>query len=327
MSQPLRTAGKFKAYVRALAVTESPQQKLPQLAIEVGCYEMEMQLRDAQGNPLLDAGGRARIGFAPLDAEYSLIDYLPLAYLDKENQGEPTFTRTFENIQEAFNWRPDPARIWESLQEIDLSSLRIQVVVQEDTYQNKQQFNIAFINPEDYAGAGVRPMDAPALAQLSNKWAGVFRAKFGTGGAAAPAPSPQPGVPMTPAPAPATAPTPAPAPTPQVQPPAPAPAVGTAPSTAPPAPAPAPAPAASATSPAPDGSAGPVGTQEEAWTSFHTANENTSGKKLDSNALQLEWFRILKERFGAATTEQVDALPATAWGWMRDEGAGDIIPF
>ncbi len=305
MSKPLRTAGKVKAYVRALAVTESPQKKLPQLAIELGCYEMEMQLQQESGQPLLDAGGRAQIGFARLDDEYSVMDYLPLAYFNGDNQ--PTFTKTFENIQGAFNWTPDPNRLWESLQEIDLSQLRVQAVIQEEEYQGKPQFKIAFINPLDYEGGGVRPLDAPVLAQLSNQWAGAFRAKFGNAGAAAPAPAPA-----------ATAPAPAVAP---------APVAGDAPATAPPAATPAPAPPASTTSPAPAGPAGSAGaTKEGAWTAFYAANKKAD-TVLSDQSLQLEWYRILKTNLNAPTDAEISQLTPEQWAWMRDHAASEIIPF
>jgi len=219
MSQLLKSAGVFKARIIQHAVTESRQQGLPQYAIKAGCYEMEQHLTNADGSQQLDKGGRPIVGFVPLDDEYTLQDYLPLAWM---KDGVPTFTNTFDNIQEALGWHPDPNRLWESLQEHPIAELSIQVVVEVETYEGKERAQIKFINPIGFAGMGIREMDAPALAKLSNAWAATFRAKFGSGGGAA-APAPQPAA--------------APAPAPVAQAPAPAPAAAATPSpSTPPAP-------------------------------------------------------------------------------------------
>ena len=334
MSQLLKSAGVFKARIIQHAVTESRQQGLPQYAIKAGCYEMEQHLTNADGSQQLDKGGRPIVGFVPLDDEYTLQDYLPLAWM---KDGVPTFTNTFDNIQEALGWHPDPNRLWESLQEHPIAELSIQVVVEVETYEGKERAQIKFINPIGFAGMGIREMDAPALAKLSNAWAATFRAKFGSGGgAAAPALAPAAApAPAQPAPAAQAAPaTPQPAQPAQAAPAAPQPAAAAAP--APVAQAPAPAPAAAATpspstppaSPAASGAApaAPGSTpssKEEVWALCVQDRGN-----MTDEALGQEFFSQVESATGAKTSEQVNALTPEQWGTVRAQIERDgLIPF
>jgi len=299
MSQLLKSAGVFKARIIQHAVTESRQQGLPQYAIKAGCYEMEQHLTNADGSQQLDKGGRPIVGFVPLDDEYTLQDYLPLAWM---KDGVPTFTNTFDNIQEALGWHPDPNRLWESLQEHPIAELSIQVVVEVETYEGKERAQIKFINPIGFAGMGIREMDAPALAKLSNAWAATFRAKFGSGGGAA-APAPQPAA--------------APAPAPVAQAPAPAPAAAATPSpSTPPA-----SPAASGAAPAAPGST--PSSKEEAWALCVQDRGN-----MTDEALGQEFFSQIESATGAKTSEQVNALTPEQWGTVRAQIERDgLIPF
>jgi len=299
MSQLLKSAGVFKARIIQHAVTESRQQGLPQYAIKAGCYEMEQHLTNADGSQQLDKGGRPIVGFVPLDDEYTLQDYLPLAWM---KDGVPTFTNTFDNIQEALGWHPDPNRLWESLQEHPIAELSIQVVVEVETYEGKERAQIKFINPIGFAGMGIREMDAPALAKLSNAWAATFRAKFGSGGGAA-APAPQPAA--------------APAPAPVAQAPAPAPAAAATPSpSTPPA-----SPAASGAAPAAPGST--TSSKEEVWALCVQERGN-----MTDEALGQEFFSQIEEATGAKTSEQVNALTPEQWGTVRAQIERDgLIPF
>jgi len=299
MSQLLKSAGVFKARIIQHAVTESRQQGLPQYAIKAGCYEMEQHLTNADGSQQLDKGGRPIVGFVPLDDEYTLQDYLPLAWM---KDGVPTFTNTFDNIQETLGWHPDPNRLWESLQEHPIAELSIQVVVEVETYEGKERAKIKFINPIGFAGMGIREMDAPALAKLSNAWAATFRAKFGSGGGAA-APAPQPAA--------------APAPAPVAQAPAPAPAAAATPSpSTPPA-----SPAASGAAPAAPGST--TSSKEEVWALCVQERGN-----MTDEALGQEFFSQIEEATGAKTSEQVNALTPEQWGTVRAQIERDgLIPF
>ena len=299
MSQLLKSAGVFKARIIQHAVTESRQQGLPQYAIKAGCYEMEQHLTNADGSQQLDKGGRPIVGFVPLDDEYTLQDYLPLAWM---KDGVPTFTNTFDNIQEALGWHPDPNRLWESLQEHPIAELSIQVVVEVETYEGKERAKIKFINPIGFAGMGIREMDAPALAKLSNAWAATFRAKFGSGGGAA-APAPQPAA--------------APAPAPVAQAPAPAPAAAATPSpSTPPA-----SPAASGAAPAAPGST--PSSKEEVWALCVQDRGN-----MTDEALGQEFFSQVESATGAKTSEQVNALTPEQWGTVRAQIERDgLIPF
>lgn len=264
MSQRLQAAGRYKARIINHGVGTTKEKGLPQWVARFGAFEQEGYLTDANGHPIYDEAGRQKLGWVPLDDEYEIIDYLPLAFVNKDGQQE--FTNTFVSLQEALGWTPDANDIFGSLQALDLSQVNVQIVVDEEEYQGKNRYKVQFVNPVDYEGGGVRQLDEPALRKLNNEWAAAFRAKFGAaGGAAAPAapggarpaaaapqaapaasqpapdPSPTPAAPAAPAPAaaaPATPSTPAPA------------AAGAAPAAAPtPAPA-APAPAGG-TAPAP----------------------------------------------------------------------------
>lgn len=323
MSQLLKNAGVFKARVIQHAVTASKQQGLPQYAVKLGCYEMETHLTNTDGSQQLDDVGRPIVGFQPLDDEYTIQDYLPLAYM---KDGSPEFTNTFDSLQEALGWQPDPNRLWESLQEHPVQSVTVQVAVELETYEGKERAKIKFINPVDFAGMGIREMDAPALAKLSNEWAATFRAKFGATGGAAPAPAPQPSPQPSPQPAPAASqpqPTSAPTPAPQQAPaPAPAPAQpAPAPTNAATAPAPVaaassapstppPSPAASAAAPAAPGTV--HSSKEEVWALCVQERGN-----MTDNDLGQEFFRQIQDATGAATSDQIEALTPDQWGKVK----------
>lgn len=317
MPQQLKAAGTYKGRILQHAVVASSKKGLPQYALKIGCFEVEGYLVNPDGSQQLDAGGRPVIGWSPLDDEYQVQDYMMLAY--HNDQGQAEFTKTFENLQDALGWTPDPNRLWESLQEIPTENLVVQIVTETEVYDGKERTVIRFINPVGYAGAGIKAMDAPALQQLSNTWAGAFRAKFGSGTAgAAPAPAPAASpAPASPAPAQAAPASPpqaaaaAPAPVAQATAPAPVAAATPTPSTPPATPQPGGAPAAAPSSP------------DELWALCVQARGN-----MTDDALSKEYFRIIHVATGASSQAAIDALTPDQWGLCKAEfDLNGIIPF
>ena len=304
MSKQLTVGGTFKARIRSHAVTESSNQKLPQYAVTLACFEEERMLQNADGSQQVDAQGHGVLGWAPLDDEYTVTDYLPLGFM---RDGRQEFSNTFESLQDALGWQPDPARLWESLEQHPIDGVIVQCVCDVEQWEGKNRTKIKFINPVGYTG-GIRKMDAPALAKLSNQWGAAFRAKFGTGG---PAPAPQPAQAAAPQPQQAA---PAPQPAPAASQPAPAPT---------PAPAPAAAPAASPAAPAPAATGAPVSSKEAVWT-YVDANKGA----MAPDAAAQEFFRFVKEVTGAETDPQIDALTGEQWGQVLAKIEADgLIPF
>lgn len=338
MSQRLQAAGRFKARIVNHGVGITRDKELPQWVARFAAYEQEGFLTDANGQFILDAAGRQTLGWVPLDDEYDLTEYLPLAYINKEGQQE--FTNTFVSLQEALGWTPDPNDLFGSLQNLDLSQVNVQIVVDEEEYQGKTRYKVQFVNPVDYEGGGVRQLDGDNLRKINNTWAAAFRAKFGGGGGGSAAPAPagaRPAAPATqaapaapqaqtaPSPTPAapaaSAPAPAAPPT-QAAPAAPAPAGGAAPAPAKAATqAPDPAPLETPAAPMP-GQTYPGGecSMEDAWAKYNEQKGN-----MTDDALAKEWFREIAENFGATSDEQISAVTGAQWAWLRDYGS--LIPF
>ncbi len=113
------------------------------------------------------------------------------------------------SLRESLGW--DGTNL-EALQNTDWSQKTVQLTVGFEDYNGEKRLKIKFINPENWAGAQVKPIEPSALRSLSAKWGAKLRAVAPKGTHTAPvapkSPTPPAARPSSPRPVPATPPKP-----------------------------------------------------------------------------------------------------------------------
>ncbi len=94
-----------------------------------------------------------------------------------------------------------------ALQNSDWSQKTVQITVGFEDYNGEKRLKIKFINPENWAGAQVKPIEPAALRSLNAKWGAKLRAVAPKGAHTAPV-APKPPSPTPPAPPSSRPPTP-----------------------------------------------------------------------------------------------------------------------
>jgi hypothetical protein len=115
-------------------------------------------------------------------------------YLAKKN-GKPN-EPCLRSLREALGW--DGVDL-ESLQHTDWSQRVVQITTGFEEFNGEQRLKIQFLNPENWGGAQVKPLDATAIKALNAKWGPRLRSVAPKGAAkpAAPVAKPNPPAPAS----------------------------------------------------------------------------------------------------------------------------------
>lgn len=162
----LDRAGKFKAYPTECALSQSDSGSMQWVA---KCVIAQM--------------------FNPESGEWDDVSdqgWTIPAYVNVVKKDGELNKRSVDNLKDTLGW--DGAD-FATLQN-DYSQVCIQIECDWETYNEKQSLRVKWVNPENYAGASLKPLDGDALKTLNSKFGGLLRQHTGAKpGAAAAAPA------------------------------------------------------------------------------------------------------------------------------------------
>lgn len=103
----------------------------------------------------------------------------------KNDTGNKINEINVRSLRDALGW---DGTSFASLQEGDWTDVKVQAVIENDTYNGKTSLKVRYVNPRDYAGgAGMKKADDASLKVLDAKFGGMLRAINGAKPGAKPA--------------------------------------------------------------------------------------------------------------------------------------------